>query len=348
MEFYNNSMEVNAEEALKNDRGIALQAQVQSIPMTEGSNIASPVFSIVIPTWKRIDTLKDTVSSALTQKTTVSYDVIVVEDNPEPDTEIECYLKSLESPILKYYKNSRNIGLIGNFNKAVSLADGKYAVLIHDDDYLFPEYLENVNRILENHPDIDILCPEAVKWKEYKGEPRPAHHQDDRPARLWRPFSDGEPFNRMFMPTGVTFRKSAFLSSGGFDNQSGPSADLYYIVRAGRNLRYCRYDKPLFVYRWAENESLKYSTRMDFIRAGLPLRRLLLSRNHLPSCISGLILKYYCYKSLKGIEKDFPEKRPDTSWLVLPENRIQAGLGKLITDAYSRMLEIRRLFAPKI
>ena len=52
-----------------------------------------------------------------------------------------------------YYRNDRNLGLVGNFNRAVSLADGEYAVLVHDDDYLFPAYLSEMNRITDLKTD---------------------------------------------------------------------------------------------------------------------------------------------------------------------------------------------------
>lgn len=343
-------MEINAEECLKRKDNFLCQENVESVLVKGGERLpCAPRFSIVIPTWKRIETLKDTVESALTQEGDIPYDIIVVEDNPEPDSGICRYLTGLGDARIRYWRNSRNLGLVGNFNRAVSLADAEYAVLVHDDDFLFPGYLKKMSGILDRFPDADIVCPAAVKWREYLGEPRPSCVMDDAPARIWNPDADAEPFCRFFAPTGVTFRKSAFMESGGFDHESGPSTDLYYIVRSGKDFRYYRYDKPMFVYRWAENESMKFTTRMDFLHAGLPLRRLLLERRNVPSPVSKAILEYYCWKSVESMKKDFPDENIDLDGLVLPGNRMEVRVGKFVTDVFARFLmDRRRLRAKKI
>ncbi len=341
-------MEINAQECLNQNDNFACQSNIGSTLIKGVRPGVAPKFSIVIPTWKRVETLKDTVESALSQTWAGDFDVIVVEDNPEPDSDVYKYLMSLTDPRIIYYRNDRNLGLVGNFNRAVSLADGEYAVLVHDDDYLFPAYLAEIDRITGIAQDADIICPEAVKWREYQGQPKPAVPENKVNAKLWCPEADGEPFCRLFAPTGVTFRKSAFMKSGGFDHLSGPSTDLYFIVRAARSMKYYRYEKPLFVYRWSANESLKLNVRMDFLRAGLPLRKLLLKRHHAPGFLTRALLKYYCWQSVEHLKRDFPEEKPDLSWLILPENRLEIRWGKFVTDALGRYLLLRRTFSKSV
>ena len=341
-------MEINAEECLGRNGNFSCQSDIRSVRLRGRDSGYTPVFSIVIPTWKRLETLRDTVESALSQTGGILYDIIVVEDNPEPGSEISRYMAGLDDSRISYYRNEKNLGLVGNFNRAVSLADARYVVLVHDDDFLFPDYLEQMARVLDACPDADIVCPEAVKWREYLGEPRPSWRENLKPARVWSPLPDGEPFCRLFAPTGITFRKDFFMASGGFDHESGPSTDLYYIVRAGQSARYYRYDKPLFVYRWAENESMKFITRLDFLRAGLPLRRLLLRRHHVPGFIASPLLKYYCWKSLYSMRKDFPDKTVEMDGLVLPGSRIGIRVCKMVTDAVARLLLMRRIGARKV
>ena len=196
--------------------------------------------------------------------------------------------------------------------------------------------------------EADIICPAPVKWLEYKGEPAPVVQEEQKQYPLWKPLSDWEPFCRLFAPTGVTFRKEAFMRSGGFDSMSGPSTDLYYIVRVGKSLNYYRYEKPLFVYRWSENESMKFSTRADFINAGYPLRKYILSENKVCQAIARPLLKRYCDKTLTAIRRDFPNEKYDGTGLPLPKNRFDAWYCRKFTDAVAGLLLLRRWFYVKI
>lgn len=110
-------MEINAEECLNQKNNLNRLAKSGVKLIKGGVNVTAPRFSIVVPTYKRLETLKDTVTSALTQKTEVPFDVIVVEDNPEPDSPICRYLTSLDDDRLSYYRNEKNLGLVDNFNR---------------------------------------------------------------------------------------------------------------------------------------------------------------------------------------------------------------------------------------
>ena len=141
-------MEINAEACLNQKNNLNRLAESGVKLIKGGVNVTAPRFSIVVPTYKRLETLKDTVASALAQKTEVPFDVIVVEDNPEPDSPICRYLTSLDDDRLSYYRNEKNLGLVDNFNRAVSLSDAPYAVLVHDDDYLLPDYIESMDKVI--------------------------------------------------------------------------------------------------------------------------------------------------------------------------------------------------------
>lgn len=345
-------MEFNVENCLKQNDNFACQSNVESVLMKDCKCHLEPKFSIVIPTYKRLETLKEAVNSALLQTYNRLLDVVIVEDNPESDTPIERYVMSLEDNKIRYYKNSQNLGLVGNFNRAVSLAAGEYVVLLHDDDFLFPDYLERMERVVRKYKNADIICPRPVKWHEDKGEARPVQPKGvNLPHiigyKVWKPLSDWEPFCRNFLPTGVTFKKESFMRTGGFDHLSGPSTDLYYIVRVGQSVNYYMYECPLFVYRWSENESMKFSTRVDFIKAGLPLRRKILEKHRVTKFVSNLLLKNYCAVSQANMKRDFPDKEFNIDGFILPAGGFEAFLAKKTQDILAWYLRLRRIFAKR-
>ena len=352
-------MQIDASKILGMNDNIVLPSEIPSSRILS-SKVQNPFVTIAIPVYNRLSTLKKCLSAALSQATKLPYDVIVVEDNPASGTPVEQYLSSLNEPRLSYWKNSRNLGLTANFNRTVFLGRGRYVVLVHDDDYLFPNYIDEMIRVVSIHPDADIICPSAVKWKEYAGEPEPSLPTSRKRYTLWRPSFYGEAFFRQFMPTGVTFRRISFLESGGFDPDSGPSTDLYYIVRASGHMVYYKYDKPLYVYRWSEHESMKLSTRMDFVRFGLPLRDLILRRLHVAGILRKYVLEYYSrksvddmYRSLSSLvsgEREAAMKDISEFASVLPMPRRKAGytIGKQAYKALSRFFSIKRYLYPRV
>ena len=47
-----------------------------------------------------------------------------------------------------YMKNEENIGMFGNWNRALEVTRTKYVVLLHDDDWLTENYIETVINFL--------------------------------------------------------------------------------------------------------------------------------------------------------------------------------------------------------
>jgi glycosyltransferase involved in cell wall biosynthesis len=103
------------------------------------SSINSPVFSLVVPTYNRLELLKICVQSILDQHFR-DFELIVVDDESTDGT--KAYLNQLNDPhlVTNFLKKgerstARNTGL--------DLAKGKYICFIDDDDYLLPNYLDD-------------------------------------------------------------------------------------------------------------------------------------------------------------------------------------------------------------
>ena len=107
-----------------------------------------PLVSILIPTYDRPESLLKSVTSALLQ----SYNNIevIVSDNKSLST-VDKELGKLEDSRIIYSKNETNIGPVLNWKKALTLARGKYCILLPDDDFFInPFYIEEVVFIAES------------------------------------------------------------------------------------------------------------------------------------------------------------------------------------------------------
>lgn len=91
----------------------------------------SPLISFCIATYKRPTFLKSTIQSILKQKYD-NYEIVVCED--DSDMNSESVIKSFKSKKIIYKKNKIELGMTKSYNRAISLANGKFITLLADDD----------------------------------------------------------------------------------------------------------------------------------------------------------------------------------------------------------------------
>lgn len=93
----------------------------------------STFISICIPAYKRLDYLKRLLDSIAIQSFK-DYEVIITDDSPGKDVEEFCHLYE-QKFTLRYKKNPEPLGTPENWNEAISLAEGNWIKLMHDDDW---------------------------------------------------------------------------------------------------------------------------------------------------------------------------------------------------------------------
>lgn len=149
----------------------------------------TPLFTIAIPTYKRIDTLKEALDSALNQDiskypmgggqtdsintqnpniSSLPYEIIVVEncDDFNTTSKTQIFLESRYKNKVTYYKNNENLGLFGNWNRCITLAKGKWVCLLHDDDILFSHYLKDMYKAVKMLKNIALISSDAELFGE--------------------------------------------------------------------------------------------------------------------------------------------------------------------------------------
>lgn len=136
-------------------------------------NTNEPFFTIAIPTYNRLDTLKEAIESAINQDldsgggnldSKKSYEIIVVENcnNINEITDTQILLETNYKNKLTYYKNHKNLGLFGNWNRCIKLAQGKWVCLLHDDDILFNNYLSEMQYATSKVSKVAMISSDAV------------------------------------------------------------------------------------------------------------------------------------------------------------------------------------------
>jgi len=125
-----------------------------SEPPNPGSAFAYPLITIGIPTYNRASLLKECVVSAFKQ--TYRNIEILVSDNASTDDTLTA-LKSVNDERLRVLSSSENVGAVENFSKCIREARGDYLVLLSDDNFLEPDFLEKCVRFIRMEPRLPIV-----------------------------------------------------------------------------------------------------------------------------------------------------------------------------------------------
>lgn len=321
------------------------------------SRCNSPILSILIPTYRESAYLIQAIDSAVNQKSGIEYEVVVVSNDPSnPLTDVIERYKDVDN--LFIYRNSENIGMVGNSNRCVELARGKYIAFLHDDDYLLDNYLEVFSRYVQGNDSIKCLI--TGRYIEFEGRVKKTirikqiirrmyfipnlFRKKIKKITLENCLKSGT--NIYFSPScGTVINKDSFISLGGFDSQIPYSFDLDFFLRF--NARYDIYEttEACSAYRIGDNASLKSIVKYDFYDYYRTkfidiMRENNVANKYLERHKKDLL--YACYEQLgEGLDSELQERHID----VEPVGRLKRLAYRFITTMYfyNHNLDIQRL-----
>ncbi|GAI98190.1 unnamed protein product [marine sediment metagenome] len=117
--------------------------------------------TIAIPVYNREDLIRRAVESALAQNVP-DLEILVV-DNCSTDRTWDV-LHTYSDSRLRLVRNERNMGLFGNFNRSLQLAQGKYFRLLCSDDKLPPNCLMSEIDMMEQHENVVLLSKNLAQY----------------------------------------------------------------------------------------------------------------------------------------------------------------------------------------
>lgn len=193
--------------------------------------MSKKMVSIIIPTYKRPDTLQRAVNSALNQ-TYRPIEVIVVDDN-DPNTEARKLTEKVmevyrENILVTYLKHDRNKNGSAARNTGARSAKGEYLCFLDDDDEYLPIKVEaQVNRLEELDESWGACyCRYYRRTNDGKLVSRSTERREGYVSfhELCRNFWHGG-------GTGPMVRRSVFDAVGGFDESFFRNQDYEYMLK---------------------------------------------------------------------------------------------------------------------
>ena len=214
------------------------------------------------------DYFRKSLSSAINQDYTDDYEIIVVDNNDQTDgpTSNQVIVEEFRNPKVLYYKNEKNIGMFGNWNRGIELARAPFVTYCHDDDMLLPSAIFFSGEYISKR-----------KWGMLVS-------CDYYPYTLFNQFISSAGFG-----VGCLFSRKCLLEIGGYDSEFYPSSD--YAMQAHYTFRYGSVYNciPTFNYRVVENES--FSVYDKFVEVDRHFRNCMKKHISLPNFILNRIIK---------------------------------------------------------
>lgn len=120
-----------------------------------------PLVTVTIPMYNNERFIGETIESILAQ-TYTNFELLIYDDN-STDGSYEI-ASSFSDSRMRVFRNEKNLGPEGNWNRAIHDVKGKYVKLICGDDILYPDCLEKQVAVFENNSKarISLVCSQRT------------------------------------------------------------------------------------------------------------------------------------------------------------------------------------------
>lgn len=158
----------------------------------------TPPVSVGIPTFDRAATLERAVRSLLAQ-THTNLDIIISDNASSDDTETLCRTLAMQDARVRYIRQDQQIGPTANFNAVFEAMRSPFAMVLADDDWVEPDYVERCLFALQQQPDCVAVSGRGRYWRGETMLTRqgldlqlPQREGTERARAFWRVVGDGE------------------------------------------------------------------------------------------------------------------------------------------------------------
>lgn len=131
-------------------------------------NGVNPRVSIGLPVFNGDNYLEEALDSILAQ-TYSDFELVILDDASTDRTQEICQTYAARDQRIRYYRNEKNLGLSGNFNRAFELSSGGYFRWAAYDDLIAPDYLSKCVQVLDRDPTV-VLCHSKMKRIDASGK----------------------------------------------------------------------------------------------------------------------------------------------------------------------------------
>lgn len=224
------------------------------------AHVKSPLISVMIPVYEPNHFLVQTLQSVLNQLIDFPTGAIQVTvlDDASPTVDIHSLIKNVQDAHqVEFKRNPKNLGLAGNWNRAIELANGELVHILHQDDVVLPGFYKTMSEALQQHPEAGMaFCRHAIIGANSEVQ-RISHRERWRSGLLRHWLARIAMRTRIQCPAAFV-RKSTYTAVGNFRTDLKYSLDWEMWVRIATRYPVWYETNMLALYRrHAQNESAR-------------------------------------------------------------------------------------------
>lgn len=234
-----------------------------------GYHMETVKYTVVVPTYKRIDDLKKCLLSLLNQKTKHLFQIIVVNNCQEKSINhsVLQMITSLGDKRIVYYLNEKNLDAMGNWNRCFLLAQSEWVAMVHDDDIVNENWIDTMIQYCMTYDDYDCI---ACEYKTLISE--------DEKNLFVKQYSTVQSIINV-MPNmmlrsfkapllGAFIKRECFLELGGFELKSTNFEDYIFMTKLSYYGKIMLVKSPLYGYAVNDGNDSNSSGLWDDILIG--------------------------------------------------------------------------------
>ena len=202
--------------------------------------------SVIVPTYKGVNSVIIAVQSILNQTSKNPIEIIVVDDNGEGSSnqiETEKILKKyIDNKYIRYIKHKVNKNGSAARNTGLKFSTGEYIVFLDDDDYLLPNYISNqISNIKEAGIDYELSVASGYYVRE------------DGKGYIKRiKFPENFLYNYLmdynyFSTSAILIKRGLVEKLNGFDEDFRRHQDWEFCTRALSIAKATYFNEPIFI-----------------------------------------------------------------------------------------------------
>lgn len=208
---------------------------------------ASPLVSVCVPTYNGARYLRACLDSILSQ-THSNFEVLIVDDCSVDET-LNIAKEYEQDKRIRLITNKSNLGLVGNWNRCIALAQGEWIKFVFQDDLIAPTCLEELLAAAREQDARFVICRREFRFEDGV-DPQLKQELTESPT-VWSIFGDA-PFitpqdiskaalryfgtNLVGEPTGVMLHRKTFERFGKFNPAFIQICDWEYWLRVACNI----------------------------------------------------------------------------------------------------------------
>ena len=211
-----------------------------------------PFFSVIIPLFNKEKFIEATLKSVLNQ-TFIDFEILIINDGSTDNS--ATIIEEFDDPRIRYFLKE-NAGVSSARNDGIEKAQSNYISFIDADDYWYPDFLEEMFKIIQNYPQQKAFSAAIEIETSKKVIPASYSIVRTNDCEIVNYFTASSK-ETVICTSCAVFHKSIFEETGNFDItvKSGQDTDLW--IRLGMNYPVVFSWKILARYIYDENSLSK-------------------------------------------------------------------------------------------